>query len=440
MKKILKIFCLLSVIFSSVFVCDASSIYWEDNILSNAYALRRETLLQLVGWWTLENEINSLKTELEKLVVDNDINEEAKDRIQKSIEDLETELINLNEELVANIENSTEFDELLLKYNDEIALKKELVEELNNSIRENDINLEKINLLIETYLQEKERLDETQAKNMWWKILIFVGITLFVLLIYTFSTYLSREKRISTKRFVYINFFLAFAYIIFLISFFFYLYPQFSVFLIFMSWYMLVINSHLIGSFIWSIIVLQRFKVWEVIKSWWTYGRISNITPLYIILSPLTEDWVYDTKSTYIPHINILKESISKDKIPELLIHTFKVTIKEDSDVDVMKFLQEVETNILQKFLHNKLRSLAGSNDFYRISFDFTTTAHLVIIFVWKADALLSNKVERKIIWHLSKTKSILKKQKDEKNIETKTTDENIDFKLEEEKKEEDTK
>lgn len=419
MKKLLKIFSVVFLLFVSIWVSNASSIYWEDNVLTNALSQRRATLLELVWWWKLENEIENLKIQLWKIKVGNELSQWTKDKLEKEVEQLEIELENLNKELIENI-TAEEFDELILKYNEEILLKKDLVDKLNEAIKENEINYEKIDLLIEKYVQEKEKMEEDNNIKLLWNIVIFTTVSCLVLVIYLTSTYFSKRKKLSTKRYVYINFFLAFAYIIFLISFFFYLYPQFSVFLIFMSWYMLVINSHLVGSFIWSLIVLQRFKIWEVVKFTNIYWRITNITPLYIILNPLSDDWVYINESVYIPHINILKESILKNNTPDLINHTFKVVIKEDSWVDLMRFLTDIETNILQKFLHNKLRSLSKMQDFYRISFDFTNVWHNIIIFYWKADAILNNKIERKIIWHLSKTISDIRREKENKKEEEK--------------------
>jgi hypothetical protein len=49
-----------------------------------------------------------------------------------------------------------------------------------------------------------------------------------------------------------------------------------------------------------------------------------------------------------------------------------------------MRFLSEIETNILQKFLNNKLKTIPRSDDIYRISFDSTNTGNVVIIFAWQ--------------------------------------------------------
>ena len=421
MKNLIKLFSIILLLFISVLSCNAESVIWtENNILTEALAKKKETLLELVWWWKLENEINNLKIELWKIEVWRELNQGTKEKIAEEIKKLEDELAELKKWLIENI-NAKEFDELIKKYNEEIALKKDLVEELNKEIKENDINYEKIDLLIEKYVQEKQKMDESKNIQKIRNLLAFLIVTAITLAIYTVSTHFSKTKKLSTKKYVYVNFFLAFAYILFLIIFFFYLYPEFSVFLIFMSWYMLIINSHLIGSFIWSIIVLQKFKIWEIIKSWTIYWRITNITPLYIVLTPMTADWVYISESVFIPHINILKESITKNNIPDLLNHTFKVVIKEDSGIDVVKFLDYVEKNILQKLIHNKLRSISWNQDYYRISFDFTNIGHYIIIFDWKADSPSNNKIEKKIISYIWKLLTDIRNKKEEKENNEKT-------------------
>jgi len=176
---------------------------------------------------------------------------------------------------------------------------------------------------------------------------------------------------------------------------------------------MLIINSHLIWSFIWSVVVLQRFKIWDIIKFWEVYWQISKISPLYIVLSTLTKEWIFKNKPIYVPHINILKENVIKDITADLFIHKFEITIRDDSWIEIMKFLEDIENNILTKFLHNKLDSITDTNDFYRISFDRTNFGHIVVVFVWRWDDILNKKVERKIIWFFSKSLIDIKKEKE---------------------------
>lgn len=422
-----KIFLILCLIFgyfwnNQIFAAENSANPLSgDNIIRKAYDERKEKMLELIWWWKLETEITELKAELSKLQIWTELDENTRTRILNEIDSLEKEINDLNMELVAGIENTSEFDELIEKYNYEVDIKKDLVNQLNTSIKENEISLEKINLLIENYVQEKAKMDEVESKNRLIKIVIFFAITIALFWVYLFSTYLSKNGKLSKRRYIYINFFIVFAYILFLIWYFFYLYPQFSIFLIFMSWYLLVINAHLIGSFVWSLIVLQRFKIWDVVKFWNVYWKISNISPLYIILSPIN-DWVVTSeKPIYIPHINVLKNNMMKDSVPELQIHTFNLIIWVDSWIDVMIFLEEVEKSVLQKFLTNKLKTIPRDDRVYNINFDFTPAANFIIKFTWLWDGPLNSKVERKIVWVLSRYLLEAKKLKELKKAEQKT-------------------
>jgi len=417
MKKIFKnilVISLLALTLNPHLIFANEAITAENNIIIDAFTERKNRLLELISWWKLETEITSLKTKLEQLKVWNTLNNDTKNKLISDIEELEQEIISMNNEIKLNVEDSKEFDTIVDKYNNEIRLKKELVEELNNSIKENEINTEKIDLLLDRYLAEKTKLEETENKEKSLKIYIFIICTFLTIFIYFITRYFSKNGKIDSKKNIYINFFLLFIYIIFLIWFFFYLYPQLSIFIIFISWYLLVINSHLIWSFVWSIVVLQRFKIWDIIKFWEVYWQVNKISPLYIELLPMTKEGIFKQKPVFIPHINILKENVTKDITADNFIHQFEITIRDDSWIDIMKFLEEVENNILLKFLHNRLSSITNTNDFYRISFDRTNFWHIVVVFVWRWDDILNKKVERKIIWFFSKSILDIKKEKEE--------------------------
>lgn len=424
MKKIIILFLfLIFSLFNYSNIFAGESVPTEDNILFDAFAERRDRLLELIWWWRIEVEINVLRNSLETLDAENQLNTDVKDKILEDVASLEENIEDINDQILDNVENSDEFDTLVERYLSEIELKRELVNELNSAIQENDINQEKITLLLDRYLDEREQLQEETNIQKNIKFYIFLLFTFLSIAIYIITFYLAKKWKIDNKKWVYINFFLLFSYIIFLIWFFFYLYPELSIFLIFISWYLLVINAHLIGSFIWSVIVLERFKIWEIIKFQEIEWQVIKINPLYIILMPLTKEWLFINKPVYIPHINILRESVTKDITPWSFIHNFEVTIRDEWSLDVMRFIEWVEQNILTKFLSSRLSSLSWINDTFRTSFQRTQVWHLVVVFTWKWDDVLNKKLERKIIWYLfrivndsKKNKELEEKQKNEKH------------------------
>lgn len=412
MQKILSyvLYVFLFFIFSSVSIF--SNLDNDNNILLDAFSQRKDRILNLINWWELETQISALRESLDKNEVWLSLNQEVKSKLLNEIDKINETLLNFNKDINNSIIESKEFDSLIDKYNHELKLKNELVEELNNSIKENEINNEKINVLLNKYVWEKNKIEE--QNNQWRniKIYIFTIFTLTLLLVYIFTIYLHKKWKLDSKKTVYINFFLLFWYIIFLIWFFFYLYPELSIFLIFVSWYLLVINAHLVSSFIWSLIVLERFKIGDIIKFSDFRWQVIKITPLYVIILPIADEWIFKNKPIYIPNINILKENVTKDITPNHIIHRFQLTIREDSWVDIMKFVEEVELNILTKFLNNRLSSLDWSNDTYKTSFKNTTFWHTIIEFVWIDEDTLNKKVERKIIGYLWRISFDIKKAK----------------------------
>ncbi|MDR0772142.1 MAG: hypothetical protein LBF15_03760 [Candidatus Peribacteria bacterium] len=92
---------------------------------------------------------------------------------------LEEEIAKQKAELTLNVE--ADFATMLAEYEKEIELKKDLVDQLNISIKENAINVEKIDLLIENYVAEKAKTDETTNKSRTIKGIVFIMITIVLI-------------------------------------------------------------------------------------------------------------------------------------------------------------------------------------------------------------------------------------------------------------------
>ena len=434
MKKVLLfVFMVIYLFFSYAFAIDG-----KNNEVMEALWKRKEQMINFINGWELETKIKDLKNEISKIKVSKNLDKKLLEKlnndvfslqkinnklkngvsnslneIQKILKDNSNKLLEKDKkikEITENLKNKQNEAENLKKLiNKEIEIKKEVIKQLNETIRQNEVKEEKINLLLQKYLKEKDKNTDKVKK---YKIYVFSIFTLFILLFYYIVKLLHKKWRLDWKKMIYIDFLLWFFYIIFLVWFLFYLYPQLSIFLIFISWYLLVVNTHLVASFIWSIVVLQRYKMQDVIKFNWIRWQIIKITPLHVVLLPLTEEEsIIINKPINIPHINLLKENVTVDKTPKLRIHKFRLTIRIDSWVDVMKFVEYVETNILSKFLQNKLVSFAGGEDNYRITFEHTNFWHITVVFIWRDEDEISKKVERKIIGHFQNLLNEVKKK-----------------------------
>jgi len=392
----------------------SQSLPTDNTIVSKAYKERKKKLMELINWWKLNANLNLLQEKFDNLISEINLDKKVKNKIWDDIQKLKQEINILSQQISEfnnkNIEKLKNLNEKIKKEVEEkkkilsekqklLQEKENIIKQLNKTIEENNINKEKIKVLLKDLKKEKKKNDLSKKHTFDKKLMLFIVFTLITITIYHFLNYFNRKWKIDNKKLIYFRFFLFFFYIVFLIWFFFYLYPQLSVFLIFISGYLLIINAHLIASFIWSIVLLYKFKVWDIIRFKDVRWKIVNITPLHIVILPLTDEGIFRYKPMFIPNINALKENILKDENPEFFIHRFSVPIKEPYGIEIMKFVEEVETNILSKFLHIRLDSLEWNNTTYRTYFTPNGVWDIVVNFVWKATDLTSKKIERKIMW-----------------------------------------
>jgi len=394
----------------------------EDNILMKAFNERKEKLFEIINWGELASEINNLKIEVNKLEASQNLDEEVKKKISSEIKKLEEKI-----EKNKNIKNIDKKDlEIFLdEAKKSIEIKNHLVNKLNTQIEENKISKEKNDILLQKLSKQKQLEDLKKKKQDYKKYYIFFGFTIFLFLIHILVIVLLKYNKIKREKWVYIKFFLIFWYTLFLIWFFFYLYPELSIFLIFISGYLLAINAHLIASFVWSIIILEKYKIWNVIKFWEFRWQIIRITTINTVLLPMTEQWIFSNKPIIIPNYRLLKEEVIRDESPEKIIHNYVLKFSLDLGLDTIKLVEDIENNILTKHLHFRLNTLAWNEESFRTWMWFDRFWRIEITFTWKWDDVLNKRIERKIMWFFTKTVELKKKEL-----------EDIDAKKEEFKKE----
>ena len=411
-----------------------SEILSEDNVLIKAFEERKKRLFDVINWWELTQEINKLKIEINSLNNWEELNEEIKAKLIADIDELTFKL----EELVKQDIQSEEVKSIINEAEQSIKIKNNLVDSLNEEIEENNLNKEKVNLLLKQNSQLKIENDIKEQDETMQKYYIFFWFTVFLFFIYLLLNYLSKIDRINKKRIIYSNFFLIFWYIIFLIWFFFYLHPELSIFIIFISGYLLAINAHLIASFVWSIFILEKYKIWDIIKFWEYKWQIIKITTINTVLLPITNEWIFSNKPIVIPNVDLLKNTVIKDNNPEAYIHDYELKFAADLWIDVIQLVESIENNILLKHLNNRLNTLAWNEESFRTSIWFDRFWRILITFTRRWDDVLNKRIERKIMWMITKTIKIhveLKEKwkekelwKDCKKIKHKNKDHDRDF------------
>jgi len=386
----------------------------DDNILLKAFNERKEKLFEIINWGELSQEINNLKIEVNKLEASQSLDEEVKKKISQEIKILEEKI---EENIKLKDIDKKDLEIFLDEAKKSIEIKNHLVDKLNTQIEENKISKEKNDILLQKLSKQKQVEDLKKKKQDYKKYYIFFGFTLFLFLIHILVIVLLKYNKIKREKWVYIKFFLIFWYTLFLIWFFFYLYPELSIFLIFISGYLLAINAHLIASFVWSIIILEKYKIWNVIKFWEFRWQIIRITTINTVLLPMTEQWIFSNKPIIIPNYRLLKEEVIRDQAPEKIIHSYILKFSLDLWLDTIKLVEDIENNILTKHLHFRLNTLAWNEESFRTSMWFDRFWRIEITFTWKADDVLNKRIERKIMWFFTKTVELKKKELEEEEV-----------------------
>lgn len=431
LKKIITSIILL--IIFSVWTVNISFAEWEviseDNILLKAFEERKNKLFEVINWWELSQEINKLKVEIKSIESGEELNLEIKNKFIAEIEGIEKTIKENKEKL-----NKDELEKFLQDSQDSIELKNNLINKLNSEIEENKINKEKNEILLKNLskLEHEEDLKNDKESNK--KYYIFFFFTFFLLLSHLLLFLWLKYEKIKKSKWVYIKFFLIFGYTLFLIWFFFYLYPELSIFLIFISGYLLAINAHLIASFVWSVIILEKYKIWNIIKFWHFKGQIIKITTINTVLLPMTDEWIFSNKPIVIPNFKLLKEEVIKDDSPEKIVHNYILKFSLDLQLDTLKLVENIEQNILTKHLHFRLNTLWWNEESFRTWMWFDRFWRIEIVFIWKWDDILNKRIERKIMWLFTRTVELKKKELEEE-AENKKENERLKEELREEEK-----
>jgi len=132
-------------------------------------------------------------------------------------------------------------------------------------------------------------------------------------------------------------------------------------------------------------------------------------------LLPITDDSIVTNKPIIIPNIELLKNTVIIDNNPRLKIYEFIIKFPENTELDVMKIIENIENNILIKRLNNRLNTLDNDDISYKTSIWYDEGWRIVVRFIWKWDDNLNKQLSRKIMWYIL---SLKKNEKDDKKNE----------------------
>lgn len=343
----------------------------------------------------IQNEVESLKKQLEEQEIIKDQLEAEKNKNVEATEKL-LELQGSQNELERNIETK---NLLLDKNQQEIQ-----VLEQEEVLKEYAL---KQNLELQRALQEKTD-GERQKKQF-----IFFIVTCAFLFAYGIRFSLAKRYAENIKlQKKYAHHFAAFdilglmIYLGFLVWFFFYLFPELVVYLLFLVGAIVIVLQEYLFSLISSIFIVQTYHVGERVSFGKREGIIEKFSLLKTFVRNIDDMGTNIQELRVIPNSKFMKEVVSVLPKGELEKTHFKIILPNDLSINEPALVRHIEENVLQKNITVKsYNEITDSEYYYYLDFSFTNTGHPVIEMTWHETREKSNRIKRKVIAEMEKFK-----------------------------------
>lgn len=385
----------------------------NKSLIENSYWKRKKQIKKLLESSQEEKDIESIKLLQQELQIQKELDRKYLTTISKELLNLQTQIKN-NNNIIDNAKK-------VQTYNKELALKIKIIDTKNNHLLLQSRLKEKIIIdlkstlddyaileskyknLYKIYLNIKQKKLEDEKKNYTKKLFFFyIFLTLYsIIFVIKLLLTLKLGKKFETS-FLYFDFIYSITLILGLIGFFFYFFPQLYIMLLFISWYLLYINQSIIGSFMWSIVVLRNYNIGDIIKYKDDFWKIIKITPLFTWVRILYDNWILSNRVENIPNILITKEPVMVYNNPELKEYNCVIYLPIHKDINVFKIVEEIKENILIKSLTTRPEYLEKSNnDLFSLKYRQEDVETIQITFFWIDRNLVSRKIQRRIFWHI---------------------------------------
>lgn len=268
----------------------------------------------------------------------------------------------LQEELTKEIKNSSDLKVQLDKLNVENSeLKKKILEKekvlkvVNNQILNLKEEKVKAEILLTQNIEYKNQLDKKNYEELYKKLqkvwLITTLFLLFFILKYPIKRYKPEFLRKHKKTINYLYLTISVLFIIFIVWAFFYIKPEYSFIIILVSWYLIYINSDLIGAIINSLVIWNKYKTWDKIIYKDKIYIIKKINPFFTICYIVDDFWMKLNKTIHILNKFFIQNEVSVYKWADMwFIKTEMIFPFKNKDVNLISTLKYIELNIIQKF------------------------------------------------------------------------------------------
>ncbi len=411
-----------------------STVKKEPSEIEKFYAEKKEKIGSLINKEEDQQKLDSLKKALDELVIKKELDQELLDEYNKQINVIKKQLDTNKRQLEEynRLKEKSVDDDLeiqaLSKANRHLEKQltyKELVTgDLDKNLDNLNILKTKYDNILSKYVDIKKWKDQEKSKEFQNKMIILYLVIFLSIIFYIIKYFL--KKRFMPKyeaHFLYFDLIHGILLISFLVVFFFYLFPQLYILLIFISGSLIFINASLISSFISSIIVFRKYKIGDVIMHEEKLGRIGRITPLFTNIRILNKYWVISNDVESIPNILLVRDKVMLIQEPTLIDHEFTIALSLENTDNIFKIIDEIKENILIKNLNQRIPNINPEDEeIFKISHTQEEPEFVKVTFIWRATPNRSRKIEAKIISYvhnyITKYSQEKKEEEDLDNIE----------------------
>ena len=414
----------------------------EDNIVIDAYKTRRQQVFDLIEKSPEEQKINDTKEILKYIKTEKEINQKNYNKLKKDINefnDLKEDLKNKAEKVkkLEEKENKTkqeleqlrEEKEIEKKLNinykiiatnkqRDIERKKIALEQSKKEIEKNEGLEERYKKLEEQLVKEKIKSSDRDSEKLMEKLNVLYIFIAIIFLLYTLRFLILNHTHFKAKHTKIVTVWELFLWLLivgFWVWYFFYLFPNLYILIIFLSGYLLLVNAHLIASFMWSLVVVNKYSVWEMVKIWDYLWKIEKIWTIYTVISEIDEKWFMHKNYKYIPNVIIVREWLEKVKDYTLKQRTFSIKLALNKQNTIFKIIDYIKNNILLKHINSRPKHLdPENNDVFEIKYEQEKVWEVKITFFWFSSEGISKKIKSRIIGYIEKETAAVEENNDD--------------------------
>ncbi len=445
-KEMKKTFILLFIILVWINFSYAWNVQVEDevkNIVKTIPQKEENTVLDVIAWWNKnslsqlvskdeeEKNIETMKDLVQEISIKKDFSNELLAQTTSKVEEFKNQ-VELNSQKISQISQISQISKLsseqtlkledLKKENDllkkQIASKSLLINDLESTINNYSILQTKYESLLNKYVWIKKTAQDSEKENTNKKMFIlYFVLTLFgIIYLIKFILYKKYSHKYE-KWLLYFDLIFWITAILTLIFFFFYIHPELYIVLVFISGYIIFINASIIWSFISSLIVIEKFAIWDVIEHENSIWKITRITPIFTIVRTMNKHWILTNKIISIPNLMLVKDKVNIVKEPSVLDREFSVILSLKDTENIFKLIDDIKDDILLKNLTRRMDNInLDDTDIFKVDNEQIDVDKIKVNFYWRATNTTSRKIERKILGFL-KSKIEKLKLKNEKNF-----------------------